>query len=116
MIRALGILFAGLTLAACAAPAIQPPLTPPPDFAGPALEARTLLMDDGARLPLARWAPDRGEPWAVIVALHGMNDSRESLNSSLGNVAPQSSVNCASMLLSQASRVATGLCPAMRSS
>ncbi len=40
------------------------------------MEARALVMDDGARLPLARWAPERGEPWAVIVALHGMNDSR----------------------------------------
>jgi len=67
-----------LALAACATPAIQPPLTPPAGFAGPALEARTLLMDDGARLPLARWSPEIGEPWAVIVALHGMNDSRAS--------------------------------------
>ncbi|WP_332639669.1 alpha/beta fold hydrolase [Brevundimonas sp.] len=78
MIRALAVLTAVLTLAACATPAIQLPMTPPPDFAGPALEARALVMDDGARLPLARWAPDRGEPWAVIVALHGMNDSRAS--------------------------------------
>ncbi len=76
MIRASVALFLMLALAACASPAIQPPLTPPPGFAGPAVEARTLLMDDGARLPLARWAPDGGEPWAVIVALHGMNDSR----------------------------------------
>ena len=66
------------TLTACATPAIQPVLTPPTGFTGPAVEARTLLMDDGARLPLARWAPEIGEPWAVIVALHGMNDSRAS--------------------------------------
>lgn len=78
MIRAWAALFLMLTLAGCATPAIQPPLTPPPGFAGPALEARTLLMDDGARLPLARWAPEGGEPWAVIIALHGMNDSRAS--------------------------------------
>jgi len=78
MMRSLAVLCAGLALAACATPAIQPPLTPPPGFAGPALEAQTLLMDDGARLPLARWAPDGGEPWAVIVGLHGMNDSRAS--------------------------------------
>ncbi len=78
MIRSLAALFAVLALAACATPAIQPPMTPPPGFAGPALEAQTLLMDDGARLPLARWTPDNGEPWAVIVALHGMNDSRAS--------------------------------------
>ena len=73
--------FRGLALAvafglsACATPAVQPPLTPPPGFAGPALTADSLVMDDGARLPLARWAPE-GEPWAVVVALHGMNDSR----------------------------------------
>lgn len=78
MMRSLAALFAVLTLAACATPAIQPPLMPPPGFAGPALEARTLLMDDGARLPLVRWTPEGGEPWAVIVALHGMNDSRAS--------------------------------------
>jgi acylglycerol lipase len=78
MLRALAILSLTLTLtlAACAKPAIQPPLTPPPGFAGPAVEARALVMDDGARLPLARWTPVTGEPWAVIVALHGMNDSR----------------------------------------
>jgi acylglycerol lipase len=78
MIRqSIALLFA-LTLTACATPAIQPVLTPPTGFTGPAVEARTLLMDDGARLPLARWAPETGEPWAVIVALHGMNDSRAS--------------------------------------
>lgn len=78
MMRSLAGLFTVLALNACATPAMQPPLTPPAGFAGPALEARTLLMDDGARLPLARWAPEGGEPWAVIVALHGMNDSRAS--------------------------------------
>lgn len=78
MMRALSVLIAVLSLAACASPAIQPPLTPLPGFSGPALDAQTLLMDDGARLPLARWVPDGGEPWAVIVALHGMNDSRAS--------------------------------------
>ncbi|MDY6925191.1 MAG: alpha/beta fold hydrolase [Pseudomonadota bacterium] len=68
-------LFLALTLAGCTTPAIQPPLTPPPAFAGPALEARALVMDDGARLPLVRWTPE-AEPWAVIVALHGVNDGR----------------------------------------
>lgn len=78
MTRTFAALILSLTLAACATPAIQPVLTPPSGFSGPALEADTLLMDDGARLPLARWAPETGEPWAVIVALHGMNDSRAS--------------------------------------
>jgi alpha-beta hydrolase superfamily lysophospholipase len=76
MMRSCAALFAVLALAACATPAIQPPLTPPPGFTGPAVEAGGLRMDDGARLPLARWTPETGEPWAVIIALHGMNDSR----------------------------------------
>ena len=77
MIRRLAALLLSLALAACATPAIQPPLTPPPDFPGPSMDADVLIMDDGARLPLARWTPEQ-EPWAVIVALHGMNDSRAS--------------------------------------
>ena len=76
--RSCAALFAVLALAACATPAIQPPMTPPSGFTGPAVEAGGLRMDDGARLPLARWTPETGEPWAVIVALHGMNDSRAS--------------------------------------
>ena len=32
------------------------------------------MAADGARLPLTVWAPAEGEPWAVVVALHGMND------------------------------------------
>ena len=75
IVRALAVLSLILTLAACATPAIQPPMTPPPGFAGPSLAADAVIMDDGARLPLARWTPET-EPWAVIVALHGMNDSR----------------------------------------
>ena len=75
MIRALTALLATLALVACATPAVQPPMIPPPGFTGPALTAEALIMDDGARLPLGRWTPD-GEPWAVIVALHGVNDSR----------------------------------------
>ncbi len=77
MIRRLAALVLSLALVACATPAVQPPMTPPAGFAGPALEADALVMDDGARLPLARWTPE-GKPWAVIVALHGMNDSRAS--------------------------------------
>lgn len=75
--RTLAFLSLTLGLAACATPAIQAPLTPPLGFAGPALEPDHVVMDDGARLRLARWSPE-GEPWAVIVALHGMNDSRAS--------------------------------------
>lgn len=63
-----------LGLAACA-PTVQAPLTPPAGFAGPALEARALVSFDGARLPMLSWLPE-AEPWAVIVALHGMNDHK----------------------------------------
>jgi acylglycerol lipase len=76
MIRLCLLLALGL-LAACASPAIQPTRVPPSGFDGPGLAARHLIMDDGAQLPLARWAPE-DDPWAVIVALHGMNDSRAS--------------------------------------
>ena len=58
-----------LGASACAAPHIQPPLTPPPDFAGAHVEDRALVMSDGARLPYLRWGPTDRAPWAVIVAL-----------------------------------------------
>src|SRR5690606_20698043 len=67
-----------LLLAACA-PTVQQPLTPPPAFAGPAIEADAFLVQDGARLPMLRWLP-QGEPWAVVVALHGMNDHKASFH------------------------------------
>lgn len=78
MLRALALLLTTFALSACVTPAVQPLLIPPAGFAGPSLQDDALIMDDGARLPLARWAPETGEPWAVIVALHGMNDSRAS--------------------------------------
>ena len=36
--------FAALALSACATPYIQPPLTPPPGFAGAHVEDRALVM------------------------------------------------------------------------
>ena len=80
MIRRLTALLLALTLSACATPYIQPPLTPPVGFAGPRIEDApagrmgAFVVHDGARLPYRLWAPARGEPWAVIVGLHGMND------------------------------------------
>ncbi len=52
-------------------------LAPP----GPAIEqpretADAFVMPDGMRLPYRTWLP-AGEPWAVMLALHGMNDSRD---------------------------------------
>jgi len=75
MIRALPILLlaVGLWLAACAAPVAQKPAAPPENFRGPFLDQDAFVSFDGTRLGLSTWAP-QGEPWAVIVALHGMND------------------------------------------
>jgi alpha-beta hydrolase superfamily lysophospholipase len=61
-----------LVLAGCAAH-----LAPP----GPAVEAPretadAFVMPDGMRLPYRVWLP-QGAPWAVMLALHGMNDSRD---------------------------------------
>lgn len=74
MIRAVILTVFVLALAACAAPHIQPPLTPPAGFAGPRMEDRAFIVDDGARLPFRRWGPADPQPRAVVVALHGMND------------------------------------------
>ncbi len=59
----------GLMLAACSA------TTHPagPDIRPPAVEGDTLVMADGAVLPLRSWLPE-GEHKAVLVATHGMND------------------------------------------
>jgi len=44
--------------------------------AGPAsrLEDDHLIATDRSRLPLRRWLPSSGSPWAVAIALHGFND------------------------------------------
>ena len=73
--RIAAALTSALALAACAAPAVQSPLTPPVGFAGPRMEADAFVVRDGARLPMRVWAPAQGEPDLVIVALHGVNDS-----------------------------------------
>ena len=62
-----------MTLGACAPMLRQQALIPSADFQGPRLEADTLVSFDGARLGLTSW-PAEGQPWAVIVAAHGMND------------------------------------------
>jgi alpha-beta hydrolase superfamily lysophospholipase len=50
--------------------------------AGPAVQAARIddgafEMADGVRLPYRAWLPTGGPPQAVILALHGMNDSRD---------------------------------------
>ena len=68
------LLALALALSACAAPMVQAPLTPPVGFTGPRIEDRAFIVRDGARLSYLRWSPE-GAPRAVVVALHGMNDS-----------------------------------------
>jgi alpha-beta hydrolase superfamily lysophospholipase len=63
---------ASLALAGCA-PTLQHALTPGPQFTGPHLEPDAFVSFDGARLGFSLW-PTEAEPWAVIAALHGMDD------------------------------------------
>jgi alpha-beta hydrolase superfamily lysophospholipase len=77
---------AGLGLSACR-PQVQTPGVPPQGFTGPSFSqdrsgTGVFTAFDGARLPMQTWTavgPDGEavEPWAVIVALHGMNDYAE---------------------------------------
>ncbi|WP_292051053.1 MULTISPECIES: alpha/beta fold hydrolase [unclassified Brevundimonas] len=66
-----------LGMGACA-PTVQQAMTPPAGFQGPQIVERAhsigeFVVQDGARLPFHRWSP-KGEPRAVIIALHGFND------------------------------------------
>jgi len=59
-------------LAACT------PAAAPPGLArlAPAVQDGAFVMEDGMRLPFRAWLPE-GEPLAVVLALHGFNDSRD---------------------------------------
>ena len=72
-----------LGVSGCATPHAQAPLVPPADFVGPQVVEHGLgrgrfVVQDGAQLPFMRWSPKDQEPWAVIIALHGFNDSKTS--------------------------------------
>ncbi len=71
--KRLVVLAIAVLLSACAHMAVQKPLAPEPSFTGPRLEADRFVSFDGARLGLTSWLP-QGEPWAVIVGVHGMDD------------------------------------------
>ena len=62
-----------LMVSACTPLVVQQRLMPVAAFAGPRLEDDWFVSFDGARLGLKSWQP-QGEPWAVIVGVHGMND------------------------------------------
>jgi alpha-beta hydrolase superfamily lysophospholipase len=70
--HALAALAVMISLAACA-PIVQRAGAPGVGFQGPRLEADDFVSYDGERLAMRRWEP-QGEPWAVIIGLHGMND------------------------------------------
>lgn len=68
--RALLAASLGATLGGCAASMAPPDAAPtPPD-------AEAFVMPDGAHLPCRSWLPN-GPPEAVVLALHGFNDSRD---------------------------------------
>lgn len=71
--RRLALLLCFLLLSACAPMLVQQPGQPGAGFQGPHLEADRVISFDGAALGLTTWAAE-GEPWAVVVAAHGMND------------------------------------------
>jgi alpha-beta hydrolase superfamily lysophospholipase len=67
-------------LGACAGQVVSPGLV----AAVPGPVDGTFTMPDGARLPYRVWMPpadgpghSASEPWAVVLALHGFNDSRD---------------------------------------
>ena len=65
-----------LGVSACA-PMSQHALVKLPGFGGARLGPDALVSFDGARLPMTVWPALGGEPWAVVIALHGMNDYAE---------------------------------------
>jgi acylglycerol lipase len=71
--RCTSALVAALALASCA-PLQQQALQKPSALTGPRLEAHDFVSLDGARLALRQWAPVSGDPSAVIIGVHGMND------------------------------------------
>lgn len=67
----------GLLLGAAALAACTPAAAPPGPLAhAPVQETAHFVMGDGMRLPYRAWLPPT-EPHAVLLALHGFNDSRD---------------------------------------
>jgi len=73
MRRLLAAFAAVVALAGCAPMLVQQAAAPSARFEGPRLESDAVVSFDGARLGLSAWRA-KGEPWAVIIGLHGMND------------------------------------------
>jgi acylglycerol lipase len=76
--RAVLALLLALSLGACTPMLVQQAGQPAVGFRGPYLTQDRVVSFDGAELGLMTWLPPaaswKGEPWAVIVGVHGMND------------------------------------------
>ena len=66
-----------VALGACSALPVYNPV-PPPLPAASLVVNELATMDDGARLPVRAWLP-ASRPTAIVLALHGFNDSRDAL-------------------------------------
>jgi len=71
--KRLALVFLLFALSACTPLMIQQAGTPPAGFQGAHFETDAVVSFDGARLGLSKWEA-QDEPWAVVVAAHGMND------------------------------------------
>lgn len=71
--KRLAVILVSLMLTACTPLVVQQAGRPELGFQGPRLERDAFVSFDGARLGLTTWEA-QGEPWAVIVGVHGMND------------------------------------------
>jgi len=58
-------------LGACATPVVK---SPGPDIAKPQLQESVFIAADGNHLPFKSWLPAKGNPEAILIALHGFND------------------------------------------
>jgi alpha-beta hydrolase superfamily lysophospholipase len=72
--KRLALVFLLFALSACTPLMIQRAGTPPAGFQGAHLESDAVVSFDGARLGLTTWQAKTAQPWAVVVAAHGMND------------------------------------------
>ena len=77
MTRVATIVLSFVLLVGCA-PAIQHAARPLAGFSGPRLERDAFTSFDGTRLGLSQWSPAGGEPTAVVIGMHGMNDWAQS--------------------------------------
>jgi alpha-beta hydrolase superfamily lysophospholipase len=71
--RDLFVLTGSTALSACATEMTLPG----PPVIPPRLADGAFVMPDGAQLPYRTWQPAGTDPWAVVLALHGFNDSRD---------------------------------------